>query len=147
MVMMADSAFVDTNILLRAFNPVMNQHTQAETLIQNMWKDNAVLWISRQVIREYLVQVTHPRTLKIPLTIEQALQQIQVITTLFRVADETDEVTKQLLSLVQNFPTKGKQIHDANIVATMRAYGINTILTLNVADFKRFENTIEIITL
>lgn len=32
------------------------------------------------------------------------------------------------------------------IVATMLAYEIDTLLTLNVADFKRFSNTIRLVT-
>ena len=144
---MVDRAFVDTNILLRAFNPRMDHHIESEALVQKMWEGDTVLWINRQVIREYLVQVTHPGNLKTPLTTEQALRQMQVITTLFRVADETTEVTNHLLSLLKTYPTSGKQVHDANIVATMLANGIDTLLTLNFADFKRFEDQIKIISL
>jgi len=41
----------------------------------------------------------------------------------------------------------GKQVHDANIVATMQAYGISHLLTHNIADFKRFESFITIVSL
>ena len=41
----------------------------------------------------------------------------------------------------------GKQIHDANIAATMLAHDIPRILTNNVADFRRFEPAIGIIAL
>ena len=42
-------------------------------------------------------------------------------------------------------PTGGKQIHDANIVATMLAHGVKAILTHNRKDFIRFEEFITII--
>ena len=45
------------------------------------------------------------------------------------------------------YPTLGKQVHDANIVATMLAHGIDMLLTLNVDDFKRFEDKITLISL
>lgn len=32
----------------------------------------------------------------------------------------------------------GKQVHDANIVATMLAYGVPALLTHNGRDFERF---------
>ena len=35
------------------------------------------------------------------------------------------------------FQIGGKQVHDANIVATMLAYGISSVPTHNTADFKR----------
>lgn len=43
-------------------------------------------------------------------------------------------------------PLGGKQVHDANLVATMHAYGIDHLLTLNAADFRRFEPRIALLT-
>ncbi|NJL55707.1 type II toxin-antitoxin system VapC family toxin [bacterium] len=144
---MADRAFVDTNVLLRAMIPRMNQHTEVEALIQKMWEDDIELWINRQVIREYLVQATHPRSFDPELTIEQVMSQIEIILTLFRVADETPEVTRQLLALLKSHPTRGKQVHDVNLVATMLVYEIDTLLTLNVDDLKRFKDKVEIVSI
>lgn len=140
-------AFVDTNILLRAIIPNMNLHVQAESLVQKMWEDGVELWISRQVIREYLVQATHPKTLRPTLTINQVMNQMQIITSLFRVADETTAVTAQLLELLKTYPTQGKQVHDANLVATMLINQIDTLLTLNVDDLKRFDDKIKIVSI
>lgn len=42
---------------------------------------------------------------------------------------------------------RGKQVHDANIVATMSMHGIETLVTLNVDDFARFTDRIEICSL
>ena len=39
----------------------------------------------------------------------------------------------------------GKQVHDANIVATMLARGVTRLLTFNAADFRRFEPLVELI--
>ena len=39
----------------------------------------------------------------------------------------------------------GKQIHDANIVATMLAYGERRLLTLNARDFRRYTDRIELV--
>jgi len=140
-------AFVDTNILLRAFHNQMEHHTEAKALIEKMWDDGVELWISRQVIREYLVQVTHPRTFIQPLSLEQVMLQIQSIQSLFHVADETQDVTTQLLTLLRNYPTQGKQVHDANLVATMLVNHIDTLLTINVDDLKRFQPEIKLIPL
>lgn len=144
---MAAKAFVDTNILLRAMIPRLNQHAEAEALIQRMWENNVELWISRQVIREYLVQATHPNSFKPELTLEQVMSQMEIITTLFRVADETQMVTEQLFDLLKTYPTQAKQIHDANVVATMLANDIDTLLTLNLAHFERYKDKITLISL
>lgn len=144
---MADRALVDTNILLRAFHNQFVQHPQAKALIERMWDEGVELWISRQVIREYLVQTTNPRTFDEPLTIEQAVTQAENFRVLFRVADDTDEVTTQLFKLIQQYPTRAKPIHDANLVATMLVNQIDTLLTLNTADLKRFQPIIKLITI
>ena len=40
--------------------------------------------------------------------------------------------------------TRGKQIHDANIAATMLAHGIRTLLADSVADFARWGHLIDV---
>ena len=138
-------AFVDTNVLLRAIHHTLPNHLEANALIYQMWDNDVELWISRQVIREYLVQVTHPNTFRVPETLADIMEDIANIRSLFRIADETHETTEQLLKLLQKYPTVGKQVHDANIVATMLVNGIDTLLTINVADMKRFSAEITII--
>jgi predicted nucleic acid-binding protein len=44
----------------------------------------------------------------------------------------------RLLALISSIAVAGRQIHDANIVATMQAHGIGRLLTHNTADFARF---------
>jgi predicted nucleic acid-binding protein len=48
------------------------------------------------------------------------------------------EVTALLLELVENPGAHGKQVHDANIVATMRRHRISHLLTHNTTDFRRY---------
>ena len=42
-----------------------------------------------------------------------------------------------------NTPVGGRQIHDANIVATMLAHGERRLLSFNGADFRRYGDRIE----
>jgi predicted nucleic acid-binding protein len=60
------------------------------------------------------------------------------------VLKEDDAVLAELLELVRKHDVKGKQVHDANIVATMRANGIDRLATLNAVDLKRFEDEIAV---
>jgi predicted nucleic acid-binding protein len=140
-------AFVDTNILLRAFNANLSLHIEASALVFGMFDSGVELWINRQVIREFLVQSTHPQTFSPQRPISQVLEQLQLIRNSIRVADETEEVTTRLLELLRDYPTRGKQVHDANIVATMLVNGVDTLLTMNVADFRRFEGVIRLVPL
>jgi len=65
----------------------------------------------------------------------------------FEVADDTSAVTERLLGLLNELKIGGKQVHDANIVATMLANDIPCLLTHNVKDFQRFDQIIRIETI
>lgn len=147
MTMMAVKVFVDTNVLLRAMLTDMDLHVEADGWLKRMWQGSAELWISGQVIREFLVQATHPRTLKEPLPMESVIERLNMITPLFQIADETATARQILLELLRAYPTRGKQVHDVNIVATMLASGVDRLVTLNTGDMKRFADRITLISL
>ena len=57
------------------------------------------------------------------------------------------QVVAQLLALLTEIPVAGRQVHDANIVATMLVYGVRRVLTHNTEDFVRFAAFIEVLPL
>jgi predicted nucleic acid-binding protein len=145
--MAANSIFIDTNVLVYATIPASPFHAPAITALHRLAlaKDDA--WISRQVLREYLVQLTRPGVLPMPLAGQLAVAQVSALMALYRVADETAQVTNELQTLIGNGLALGKQVHDANIVATCLANSIPRLLTHNIADFKRYASMITIETL
>ena len=64
--------------------------------------------------------------------------------TAFDIAEERPGVLDRLLDLLAAHPGSGRQVHDANIVATMLEHGIHRLLTFNSADFRRFAQVIDI---
>ena len=107
----------------------------------------AARWVSRQVLREYLVAVTRPQQFQRPQPIERALADVRDLQRRFHVANEGPEVTTRLLTLLSEVPTRGRRIHDANIVATMLVHGVRRVLTHNTDDFVRFAAFIEVLPL
>ena len=63
----------------------------------------------------------------------------------FEILEDRPEVTALLESLCREVPVPGKQVHDANIVATMLAHGERRHATLNARDFRRYGDRIEIV--
>jgi len=61
-----------------------------------------------------------------------------------RLLDENEKVNARLLALLEDVDCGGKQVHDASIVATMLAHGVDTLVTANVEDFTRFEKLITV---
>jgi predicted nucleic acid-binding protein len=72
-----------------------------------------------------------------PQKIRENVESFESFCTIF---DENNTTTKELLNLVITYSVKGKQIHDCNIVATMKLNGIAEICTHNVGDFKSYQN-------
>lgn len=115
----ARNVFIDTNILVYATNISAPFHADAAQALKTMRSEGANLWISQQVIREYIATVTRPQTYSQAVPVEFVIEQINRLVTEFAVADGTGEVLRKLLVLLRDVPTAGKQIHDANIVATI----------------------------
>ena len=63
----------------------------------------------------------------------------------FTVLKDGPAVWAELMALARRFDFGGKQVHDANIVATMLAHGETRLLTFNQADFRRFAGLIEVL--
>lgn len=143
--MAGEPAFLDTNILVYASQKQSPYHLRAVTWLQQARRDSLELWISRQMLREYLSAITRPQPDQASLPVAQAVADVESFERDFNVAEDGPEVFNQLLGLVARFPTGGKQVHDANLVATMIVHGITRLLTFNTGDFRRFGLMIEII--
>lgn len=136
--------FLDTNVLVYASVAGAPFHAEALQAIQSREQAGIELWISRQVIREYLAVLTRPQTFSQPMPTAALVSQIQAFESRFQVADDTAEVTAHLLTLMKTVPIGGAQVHDANIVAMMQVYNVNELLTHNISDFARFTHLVTV---
>ena len=102
------------------------------------------LWVSRQILREYLATLSRPQPCSRPIAAVTLAADVRRFAAQFRIAEDGSVVTDNLLTLIQTFAVGGKQVQDANIVATMQAHGIGRLLTHNSADFARFAPVITI---
>ncbi len=140
----AEPLFIDTNILIYANVATAPLHDAALKTLRDAHRAKRILWISRQVLREFIATRTRPQTFARPLPPDIMIERIRYLEERFQVADDTAAVTEQLVKLMGDFKIGGKQIHDANIVATMQAYAIPCLLTHNSKDFERFGEIIRI---
>ncbi len=143
----AEPFFLDTNIRVFANVAQAPMHHVALQTIQRYDAAGHELWISRQIVREYLAAVTRPQVFAAPMPMARAVARVRYYLTRFRVAEDSADVTERLLYLLEQIPTGGSQVHDANIVATMQVYGIRHLLTHNTADFARFAHLITVVPL
>ena len=153
MVTMPDSVFVDTNVLLHySFPNIGNEapevkrqkHEACQTQLQRFQRENTVLWINGQVIREFWRGASLRETGGRQIPFSGVMKALRPFRSMMRVADETATVREQLLTLVQEYSVRGLAVHDANIVATMLAYNIDSVCTLD-NDFARYGERVTII--
>lgn len=142
--MAADRVFIDTNVLVYATVVTAPNHAIARHALAEQRSAGAELWISRQVLREYAAVLTRPQTFATPMSGSDVAAGVRSLERQFRVADDTSAVTVRLVQLLEEVPTGGKQVHDANIVATMLVNGVSTLLTANAPDFARFAPRIRV---
>ena len=137
--------FIDTNVLVIARIPDAPDHRAARASLERAFRDPEPLRISRQVIREYLAVVTRPQTWPVGITRDEALDDVSRLTRSFEILEDGPLVTETLVGLCREVAVGGRQIHDANIVATMLAHGERRLLTFNGADFRRYGDRIELV--
>lgn len=143
----ANAVFVDTNILVYANVSESLFHEVALQAIQSLYDAGIELWISRQVLREFLATLTRPQSFMNPRPVATVIERVRFFQIQFRVAEDNFQVTERLLTLMEEIKSGGRQVHDANIVATMLVYDIPQVLTANTADFTRFSDLITVLPL
>ena len=139
--------FVDTNVLTRATIDAAPLHKEALALLDSLWDEGVELYISHQVIREYVANATRPQTYSPALPVGAVLEQVETFRQSFHILADTPVVLSKLLELVGKIAVGGKQVHDTNIVATMLTHDIEALLTNNVTDFERYSDYIRMIPL
>jgi predicted nucleic acid-binding protein len=142
--MAAEPVFIDTNVLVAATVESHPSHATAVSLLARLFADQAPLAISSQICREFLVVLTRQPVEGRTFTTAEALTALGRWRSSCTVLGEDQAVLGELLELVRRHGVRGKQVHDANVVATMRANGIARLATFNLADFQRFEDEIRV---
>ncbi len=137
--------FIDTNVLVKARIPAAPDHDGARASLERAFEDTEPLRISRQVIREYLAVVTRPQTWSVGISRAEAFDDVSRLLGSFEILEDGPSVTAALVGLCSEVMVGGRQIHDANIVATMLAHGEQRLLTFNGADFRRYGDRIELV--
>jgi len=140
----ADALLVDTNVLVYAASPNSPLHNPALATLVRHRAAGRQLWISTQIIREFLVVMCNPNLTTPAFQPERAAVAVRYLLRRFHVAEDTHQVSRTLSWLLTLLPAGARRIHDGNIVATCRAYGIPSILTHNPGGFAPFASTITI---
>jgi len=137
-----DAVFLDTNVLVAASVVEHPSHAVAEALVGRLATAGCAVCVSPQVCREFIATMTRAPLEGREFTPVQAIGVLGEWLAGCVLLEETDEVLADLLRLVARCGVRGKQVHDANIVATMLASRVGRLATLDQGDFRRYEDAI-----
>lgn len=130
---------VDTNVLLRSAQPSHPMHADATRAVGELLTRGATLSVISQNIIEYWAVATRPVEANgLGLNVDEVAAEVAGLMGIFRLLPDTEAIFLEWQGLVNRHAVKGKQVHDARVVAAMMAHRVTHLLTFNTDDFKRY---------
>jgi len=108
------SVIIDTNILVYTKLRLSPFHQLAVNRLKDLESQNCEFWLSRQIFREYASVMSRPNIVTGTIPITSITKDIRDLSGAYRIAEDGPLVTDKWLVLLDQFPTAGKQVHDAN---------------------------------
>jgi predicted nucleic acid-binding protein len=103
------------------------------------------VFITPQNLIEFWNAATHPVDRNgFGFTPAQADREVTQLEQLFPLAPDTPAIYGEWRQRVVSVGVSGVQVHDARLVAVMRAHGLTHILTFNTHDFVRYPGIITV---
>ena len=133
---------LDTNVVLRLIDREAEEHESCRTAVEKIHECGGELLLAPQVIYEFWVVSTRPADGRegqrkgFGWTVEKAKEAVDHLVNAFRLYPDTKDVFDTWRRLVDEHKVQGKRAHDVRLVAYQKAYGIDSILTLNARDFR-----------
>jgi predicted nucleic acid-binding protein len=130
---------IDTNILLRIFRQDDPQYELVGIALDELDSRGEESCFSLQNIAEFWNVCTRPAERNgYGLSIADTNEFVEYIERTMTFLPDSEQVYWAWRRLVIEHNIRGVQVHDARLVAVMRAYGLDRILTLNQQDFLRY---------
>lgn len=134
----------DTGVLLRAFDRSSPQQRDIFRSLRELRSENHDLVTTSQNIAEFWNVSTRPVQARggFGLPVAAVEERVKLIEKLGNVLPFSEQAYVEWRQLVVKHQVMGVAVHDAKLVATMLAANIQHILTLNAADFRRYQGLV-----
>lgn len=132
---------LDTNILVRFSNLDDIQSPLVRSAVATLLIRGDDLFLVPQSLYEFWSVTSRPRTGTangIGWTTPEVRAELDRLQEQFSLLPDTPDVFDRWLELVTQHQVSGRPSHDARIAAAMQVHGLDTLLTLNAPDFKRY---------
>ena len=133
------SVLVDTNVLLRQFEPEHAHHRAAVDSITQLILSGEPVHVTAQNIAEFWAAATRPQAQNgLGFAIAVVVAALEHIERVFALLPDRPAIYEHWRRLVTTHGVIGSQVYDARLVAAMMAHGVGRILTFNAGDFARY---------
>ncbi|WP_162176619.1 type II toxin-antitoxin system VapC family toxin [Deinococcus frigens] len=130
---------IDTNIALRLVDISSPQHLMVKSALSRLVLQGDQIILVPHIFYELWAVMTRPTDVNgLGWPPELAHSVINGLNSQFLFLADTPAVFDHWLNLVSLHRVSGKKAHDARLAAVMQAHGLDSLLTFNETDFKRF---------
>ncbi len=127
----------------RRFDRSDPRHQSVKDAIDRLLLRGEHVCITAQNLIEFQSVATRPTAVSgLGFTPSEASRMAEDIRSSFSFLADTAAVYLHWRTLVNKYDVKGRQVHDARLVAVMLSYDITHFLTLNPIDFQRFKEIV-----
>lgn len=136
--MSVEPGLIDANVLVYAMDADAPQHAASRALLDAVRDMSATLYVTSQILCEFYSIVTNARRVPKPRSPADALSAISGLLSFLHVLPIPVHTVEGWIALLRRRPVTGGDIFDLQIVATMKANGVQRIYTFNTNDFEAF---------
>lgn len=130
---------LDTNILLRLIEVRHPQHKETIEALKILRQQDCEFYILLQNVSEFWNVCTRSVERNgLGLSIQLTDFYLARLERFFTLLPDIEDTYRNWRELVVNRAVSGAKVHDAKIVASMKAHNIQHLLTFNSDDFKRY---------
>jgi predicted nucleic acid-binding protein len=131
---------VDTNVLLRIIQVNHPMHADAIRAAATLGDQGHELFVIGQNLIEFWAVATRPESSNgLALSVADTVAHIETFKQTFSILPDSPEIFPEWERLAEAYAVKGRQSHDARLVAAMLVHDVTHILTFNTDDFKRYQ--------
>ncbi len=130
---------LDTNVILRFAERNHPLHPTVRNAVRQLRLDGHRLQVTSQNCVEFWNVATRPATKNgFGLKPVEADKMLRLIERLFPLLPDAPTLYSEWRRIVVTFKVSGIQVHDARLVAAMKANDVTHVLTFNTKDFTRY---------
>jgi predicted nucleic acid-binding protein len=136
------SALFDTNVLLRVVNKNDPLRPVALAAIRTLRKRKETLYYTPQVLAEFWSVCTRPFSARggFGLSPVEAERRVRVIEHYLDLLPDNFATYLEWRRLIVAHAVSGAEVHDTRLVASVKVYGVTSLVTFNVDDFRRYQD-------